>query len=269
MRTRACALLTTIGLAAALANACIPRDRPPSEGNWFSLETIETITDPVYGSLSNHLNVSLQGQHLNDLAGATGDRTYFSGLWSGYDGILYVGGNPRVPAYWRFWELTGPCAGQAAAPWTIPVQNYETVVLNCIVGGTRIIGLTDFDETGNPISVTCCNTNTLTGEMALYLNDRITSADGRFHLAYQGDGNLVLYQGATPIWASGTDYGNYGRAVMQSDGNFVIYDQWGSAIWHTNTGGNPGAYLIVQNDGNVVIYSSQGWPLWATNTCCR
>jgi hypothetical protein len=93
------------------------------------------------------------------------------------------------------------------------------------------------------------------------------SADGRFRLVYQVDGNLVLYQGWNPLWDSRTQSTNPGFAVMQGDGNFVVYDSTGP-VWWSGTG-TPGAFLVVQNDGNMVIYSAFGSPLWATNTCCR
>ena len=94
----------------------------------------------------------------------------------------------------------------------------------------------------------------------------LTSADGRFDFVYQRDGNVVLYQGPTPLWASQTAGHSDGSAVMQADGNFVVYDAAGRAAWASNTPGNPGASLHVQNDGNVVIYAINGTPLWATGT---
>ena len=85
----------------------------------------------------------------------------------------------------------------------------------------------------------------------------------------QLDGNLVLYQGATALWATGT-WGTTGfEATQQSDGNFVLYDMTGRAMWAAGTWGHPGSRLAVQNDGNLVVYSSSNQPLWASNTCCR
>jgi hypothetical protein len=56
------------------------------------------------------------------------------------------------------------------------------------------------------------------------------------------------------------------RAVMQGDGNFVIYDLAQNPVaplWATHTDGNSGAYLQVQSDGNLVIYSASSAVLWS------
>jgi outer membrane protein assembly factor BamB len=54
------------------------------------------------------------------------------------------------------------------------------------------------------------------------------------------------------------------EAVMQTDGNFVVYDlDTGTPIWHTHTDGHPGAYLNIQDDGNLVVYSAEGEALWS------
>jgi hypothetical protein len=99
--------------------------------------------------------------------------------------------------------------------------------------------------------------------------DQRVSADGRFVLAFQGDGNLVLYQGGTALWSTGTHGAGATVAVMQGDGNLVLYSAGGAALWASNTAGHPGAWLVVQGDGNLVLYSASGAALWASNTCCR
>ncbi|MHB8293751.1 MAG: hypothetical protein ACYDH5_03835 [Acidimicrobiales bacterium] len=79
----------------------------------------------------------------------------------------------------------------------------------------------------------------------------------------QTDGNLVEYQGSSPLWASDTasEPGNY--AIMQSDGNFVVYSSGGQWRWQSDTWGYNGASLALQDDGNLVVYSSSGTALWA------
>jgi hypothetical protein len=109
----------------------------------------------------------------------------------------------------------------------------------------------------------------LVGGRDLHVEEPVNSADGRFGMKYQVDGNFVLYFGPQPLWASGTQGTSTGRVSMQTDGNLVVYDGGGVPRWWSGTNGNPGSYLLVQNDGNAVIYNACGNPIWATNTCCH
>lgn len=93
----------------------------------------------------------------------------------------------------------------------------------------------------------------------------ITSRNGRYILTLQTDGNLVLYQGTTPLWSTNTSGTLVKEAVMQADGNLVLYDAQGHPLWNSGTSGHPGAFLAVQDDGNVVLYVGSA-PIWATNT---
>src|SRR5437773_2200413 len=81
---------------------------------------------------------------------------------------------------------------------------------------------------------------------SLAVGGSITSQDGRFTLTLQADGNLVLDEpGRGARWATGTDGRTVSQAVMQTDGNFVLYGPAGP-IWATATEGHPGSYLAVQ-----------------------
>lgn len=107
---------------------------------------------------------------------------------------------------------------------------------------------------------------TLTANQSLATGQTRTSCDGRFTLTMQGDGNLVLYQGGTALWATNTANSGAARATMQGDGNFVVYTSAGTPVWASNTSGNAGAHLSLQNDGNLVVYGASGVALWASNT---
>ena len=93
----------------------------------------------------------------------------------------------------------------------------------------------------------------------------ITSTNGRYRLTYQGDSNLVLYDGNKPLWTSNTWGNSVGVCIMESNGNLVIYNAEGRQVWSSNTM-NAGSKLVVQSDGNTVIYDFNGKPVWATNT---
>jgi hypothetical protein len=88
----------------------------------------------------------------------------------------------------------------------------------------------------------------------------LESPNGNYQLIMQGDGNLVLYQGSTALWSSGTAGDDGAFVAMQSDGNLVIYDN-GVAEWNSNTAGFAGDYLQLQDDDNLVIYQATD-PIW-------
>jgi len=119
-----------------------------------------------------------------------------------------------------------------------------------------------YDTADNRTNVTTLKASGIT----LYAGQNMTSSDGRFTLAMQTDGNLVLYGPSGAMWSTSTTGGSDRRMVMQCDGNLVVYNSANQGLWSSNTAGNPGAWLALQNDGNLVIYSSSNVPLWASNT---
>jgi hypothetical protein len=93
-------------------------------------------------------------------------------------------------------------------------------------------------------------------------NASVASCGGQYTFVVQAsDGNVVEYQGSTPLWASNTEGHGGDRLVMQGDGNLVIY-AGSTALWASNTYGHPGAHFAVQDDGNIVVYDGST-PLWA------
>jgi hypothetical protein len=92
---------------------------------------------------------------------------------------------------------------------------------------------------------------------------RLDSSNRRYRLVMQGDGNLVLYTGASALWSSGTQ-GERAYAVMQSDGNLVVYID-GTAAWSSRTAQFEGASLTLQDDGNLLV-NQRGHPIWSRAT---
>ena len=122
---------------------------------------------------------------------------------------------------------------------------------------------------GTPAPSSCTGSTscgTLTANQYLTTNQSLASCDGRFDLVMQGDDNLVVYEGGTPLWASNTVNDGAVKAIMQGDGNFVLYTASGSPVWASNTPGNSGAYLTMESDGNLEVFSASGAVLWASNT---
>ncbi len=124
----------------------------------------------------------------------------------------------------------------------------------------------------------------------LHIGDSYTSPNGEYTLKMEKNGNLALYKNnkndpngkPTLVFETGTYTGNSYKlgvgdhAVMEPNGNLVVYDSNGKEVWSSNTSstGDPGgdpdaggthripsdanAVLVVQDDGNIVIYTDGG-----------
>jgi hypothetical protein len=107
-------------------------------------------------------------------------------------------------------------------------------------------------------------------DQQLRVGHGLAPANGEYELTLQADGNLVLYgAGDAPrpvLWASNTERQPVERAVLQQDGNFVVYRRDGTPAWASGTEGHPRSRLVLQDDGNLVVYDCAGRPLWATAT---
>lgn len=103
---------------------------------------------------------------------------------------------------------------------------------------------------------------------ALGAGEYLQSPSGRYVAVLQGDGNFVVYGGGRPLWSSATAArpGQASSALaVQGDGNVVLYGPRG-ARWSTRTAGTgAGHALVMQDDGNLVLYGPRG-ALWATGT---
>ncbi|WP_412735983.1 fibronectin type III domain-containing protein [Krasilnikovia sp. MM14-A1259] len=120
-------------------------------------------------------------------------------------------------------------------------------------------GQTSFFTSGAPVN----RSRLYPGEM-LFPNERLVSANGRYVLVMQGDGNLVEYDGGTPVWASNTAGVGASTFEAQRDGNFVVYAAGHRAVWATGTN-RPDSMLTIQDDRNVVVYAPGNLAVWANN----
>ena len=134
-----------------------------------------------------------------------------------------------------------------------------------IVGKRRAIRWT----TGTPLWPPAGRADVLWPPDALSPKERLHSPSGQLQLLLQTDGNLVLYDGQTAIWATGTNGQAVSQAAMQADGNLVLVGPGGTVVWEARTAGHAGARLVLQDDGNAVVYAIDGRPLWSTGTAER
>lgn len=103
---------------------------------------------------------------------------------------------------------------------------------------------------------------------ALNPGEELRSQNGQYNAVMQSDGNFVVYTkgGKKPTWASNTHGSGCNHTTLQEDGNLVSYTCDRQPCWASDTCGQRALYLVMQNDGNLVLYGADG-PLWASNTC--
>jgi hypothetical protein len=210
-----------------------------SSGQWFTY----TVNVAAAGTYTVGLRLSspsgvTDGLHIANSSGAN------------------LSGNINVPATgaWQTWATVNATVNLPAGRQTLTVDQDN--------GGWNIHELT-FASSSSSGGSSC---GELTANVSLAANQSVASCNGDFTLIMQGDGNLVLYQGGTALWASNTAGSGADEAIMQGDGNLVLSTSARTPVWSSGTAGNAGAYLDVQNDGNVVIYGASGAALWSTGT---
>jgi len=105
--------------------------------------------------------------------------------------------------------------------------------------------------------------------------EKLASSDSNSRLELRGitlrmqpDCNLVLREGTRAIWASNTDGKSKDcKAILQADGNFVVYGGSGRKVWATDTDGHSYPVLALQIDRNLVLYSgTQHKAIWESHT---
>jgi peptidoglycan/xylan/chitin deacetylase (PgdA/CDA1 family) len=110
--------------------------------------------------------------------------------------------------------------------------------------------------------------SSLSAGQSLAAGQELSSPDGSYSAVMQHDGNFVVYgAGQQAIWQSGTGgNGDGGLAAMQHDGNFVVYSAAHAPLFSTSTAPSIDNRLVMQNDGNLVLYTGGGRPLWSSIT---
>jgi hypothetical protein len=116
-----------------------------------------------------------------------------------------------------------------------------------------------------PVWATGTIDNQLAAGERIMAGQSLDAPNGRYRLAMQTDGNLVLYDGDRPRWSSDTR-GKGLSLQLRKDGDLVIFKADGHPLWSTASGkdGDTGSRLVMQTDGNLVIYRKSGRAVWST-----
>jgi hypothetical protein len=97
-------------------------------------------------------------------------------------------------------------------------------------------------------------------------SDPLISSNAQFTAVMQSDGNFVIYDltSGHACWATGTHGNNIVK--MQTDGNLVMYPAaGGSAIWSTGTSGLGADQVVMSNWGDLRVQGISGIK-WSSGT---
>ena len=190
------------------------------------------------------------------------------------------------------WQITGEVEAngtiQLIGQWNNASAGYLDINGHHPGGGYNVCTATDgrikqsstmwrFKPTGNTLSEAA--KNTLSQNETLNTGKRLMSANGKYIMVMQSDGNLCVYHFANGkqggfVWGS-MKYGfSNAKLVMQSDGNLVVYAGDGAAKWSSQThphfnakfrdASNKPVKLVLENDGKLKLYTSAGTSVWSS-----
>jgi hypothetical protein len=109
-------------------------------------------------------------------------------------------------------------------------------------------------------------------------DELLTSPNGKYYIKMQSDGNFCLYskKGLNgmdydhPIWATMTNGKGSApyKAVMQEDGNLIVYDSKKSALWSSGTNGKGTApfKLLLEDNGLLELIDANKKQIWSSKT---
>jgi hypothetical protein len=138
----------------------------------------------------------------------------------------------------------------------------RSLTLLAAVGGL-LSGCTSFDESVSTSTAELANSDRLEAGEVLFPGESISS--GNTALVYQGDNNLVLYQGGGAIWATMAGLGAApSHFAMQTDCNAVVYGADGY-VWASSTDGRGSSCSahVVEGDwficsGGARVFTARG-----------
>ena len=141
----------------------------------------------------------------------------------------------------------------------LSLQRTSTSLPARIAGGTGSTGSTGSTASNPNVITQTDTTDTLLPGQSIIVKGRLTSRNGNYFFAIQGDGNLVIYNGNQPIWQSDT---RASKVVfgLDSDGWLRLRDEDGKTVWKSNTG--TGTSLVMQDDGRLVMFRGSS-PIWS------
>ncbi len=78
------------------------------------------------------------------------------------------------------------------------------------------------------------------------------------------DGNFVVYRGNNPIWATNTAGKGVKKLAFQPDGNLVLYDAANKSVWQTSTYNRGVSTFLLSTGGSLVLVDQNNGIVWSS-----
>ena len=178
---------------------------------------------------------------------------------------MYAGSSPSITSF-----------GDGSFNVAFEANTTSLWVLDSTTGAGRDLGLGMHAGTSPSIVVSNMPTppsdanlgSSLAIGKSIGVGQALYSPNGVFRAVMQGDGNFVVYLNwdELPSWSTGTNGSGANVLNFQSDGNLVVRPSGGAAAWAAGTNTYGGTTLNMQDDGNLVLYNSAGRAMWSWET---
>jgi hypothetical protein len=106
--------------------------------------------------------------------------------------------------------------------------------------------------------------NKMNSENNAYMlpGDTMTSPNKEYIMTYRPDGNLIL---SKKVWEANVSEKKPSKAVVQSDGNFVMYNAQGKAYWSSKSSTTQKVFphvLTLADNGVLELQNKNGIQTW-------
>jgi hypothetical protein len=101
---------------------------------------------------------------------------------------------------------------------------------------------------------------------SLSVGETLASEDGKYAAVMQGDGNFVVYRNdgsGRAVWSTRTTGRGAVRATLQHNGDFTLTNAAGGLVWRAKTNG-PNRVAAVSEHGRFMVFEIKHW--WESKT---
>ena len=146
--------------------------------------------------------------------------------------------------------------------WSTATSGHPNDIMYLLSNGTFVIHASDSLTSQQLYSTFSVPTAYRIGNDVQFAPDQTILSNGGYSLRMQLDGNLVEFNGASPVWSTNTSGNDGAYAELQTDGNLVVKNSAGTPIWSTTTSNQGVVLLNMDNQGRIQMFNSSSYQIW-------